>query len=206
MTKINLKQNRKTDFDTYKDLRENFIKSISIPLKLFYLNKRGYNYNLIQAFIKSKINIKKNISVLDICNSLDKTIPHYCYHFNLSIAGNCRMCLVELYKSIKPIVSCAVEIAPNQRISTETILVKRARQGIMEFLLVNNPLDCPICDQGGECDLQDQSLTYGSDRGRFYNSKDKKKSQCLNALILKKSLICVIINTSKINKKMLDLK
>lgn len=86
------------------------------------------------------------------------------------------MCLVELYKSVKPIVSCAVEIAPSQKISTDTILVKRARQGIMEFLLVNHPLDCPICDQGGECDLQDQSLTYGSDRGRFYHSKDKKRS------------------------------
>lgn len=176
-----IKGTRKKTHETYKNLKSIFLKSALVPSKRFFLNKRGYNFNLIKIFFKTRLGEKKNISILDICNSLDKTIPHYCYHFNLSIAGNCRMCLVELYKSVKPIVACAVEIAPNQRISTETFLVKRARQGIMEFLLVNHPLDCPICDQGGECDLQDQSLVYGSDRGRFYHISDKKRS--VNELI-----------------------
>ena len=178
---INLNINRNNNYKTHQEVKATFLKSISVPLKFFYLNKRGYNYNLIQQFLKKKLIHKKNISILDICNNLDETIPHYCYHFNLSIAGNCRMCLVELYKAAKPVVACSVEISPDQRISTETILVTRARQGIMEFLLVNHPLDCPLCDQGGECDLQDESLTYGSDRGRFYHSRDKKRS--VNELI-----------------------
>jgi NADH dehydrogenase/NADH:ubiquinone oxidoreductase subunit G len=105
--------------------------------------------------------------------ALDNVIPHYCYHFNLSIAGNCRMCLIELSTSLKPVVACAVDLNQQQKVYTNTLLVTRARQGIMEFLLVNHPLDCPICDQGGECDLQDQSLIYGSDRGRFFTQKMK---------------------------------
>lgn len=101
-------------------------------------------------------------------------IPHYCYHFNLSIAGNCRMCLIEVSTSLKPIAACAVDLNLNQKIKTKTLLITRARQGIMEFLLVNHPLDCPVCDQGGECDLQEESLLYGSDRGRFITLTTKK--------------------------------
>mgnify|MGYP000953579416 CR=1 FL=1 len=170
-------KNRRKDFLRFEKRREDFLKTIKVPknLNYFFLNKKGYNLNLINQFIKTNSN-KKNISILDICVILNNTIPHYCYHFNLSIAGNCRMCLVELSSSLKPIVACAVDLAPNQKISTDTFLVTRARQGIMEFLLVNHPLDCPVCDQGGECDLQDQSLIYGSDRGRFYHVNDLKRS------------------------------
>lgn len=170
-------KNRKKDFLRFEKRREEFLKTIKVPknLNYFFLNKKGYNLNLINQFIKTNSN-KKNISILDICVILNNVIPHYCYHFNLSIAGNCRMCLVELSSSFKPVVACAVDLAPNQKISTDTFLVTRARQGIMEFLLVNHPLDCPVCDQGGECDLQDQSLIYGSDRGRFYHVNDLKRS------------------------------
>ena len=173
----NLIKNRKKDFLIFEKRREDFLKTIKVSknLNYFFLNKKGYNLNLINQFIKTNNN-KKNISILDICVILNNVIPHYCYHFNLSIAGNCRMCLVELSSSFKPVVACAVDLAPNQKISTDTFLVTRARQGIMEFLLVNHPLDCPVCDQGGECDLQDQSLIYGSDRGRFYHVNDLKRS------------------------------
>lgn len=141
----------------------------------FYLNNKVYHYSLLDYLLKFR-NIKE-ISILDLCISLNCFIPHYCYHPSLSIAGNCRMCLIELNKSQKPIVSCAVKIMKsNTIIKTNTFIVKRAREGIMEFLLVNHPLDCPICDQGGECDLQDQSVAYGSDRGRFYHVTDLKRA------------------------------
>src|SRR6185437_16952989 len=100
-------------------------------------------------------------------------IPRFCYHEKLSIAGNCRMCLVEISypKSLKPMASCALPLVENMVIFTNTMLVKKAREGVLEFLLANHPLDCPICDQGGECDLQDESLYFGGDRGRFYEEK-----------------------------------
>jgi len=137
---------------------------VYLKFKLFYFKSTKYDLNLINLFLEKKF----RRSILDICITLDNIIPHYCYHFNLSIAGNCRMCLIELSTSLKPVVACAVNLNINQQINTNTLLVTRARQGIMEFLLVNHPLDCPICDQGGECDLQDQSLIYGSDRGRSF--------------------------------------
>lgn len=193
-------ENRKQKFNLYEKKKKEFnnIVKVSKISSNFFLNKKGYNFNLINLFLKSKLDFskKKNTSILDICISLDCMIPHYCYHFNLSIAGNCRMCLVEVSSSLKPIVACAVDLIPNQKISTETFLVKRARQGIMEFLLVNHPLDCPICDQGGECDLQDQSLIYGSDRGRFFHVSDLKRSvtelMCNNfvKLILTRCIHC----------------
>merc|ERR1711943_74620 len=139
----------------------------------------GYNYKLLVFLLqntKRKLSYLSNISILDLCVNLNYIIPHYCYHSNLSIAGNCRMCLVELSTSQKPIVSCAMDVNPNSIIKTDTILVKKAREGIMEFLLVNHPLDCPVCDQGGECDLQEQSMIYGGDRGRFFLTKDFKRS------------------------------
>ena len=98
-------------------------------------------------------------------------IPRFCFHEKLSIAGNCRMCLVEDFKQIKPLASCAINASSSMNLYTNTIKVKKARESVLEFLLANHPLDCPICDQGGECDLQDQSLVFGSDRGRFYEFK-----------------------------------
>merc|ERR1712127_1140093 len=100
--------------------------------------------------------------------------PHYCYHKNLSISGNCRMCLVELKNSPKPVVSCAMSAKSclnNNEVYTNSPLVKKARENILEFLLLNHPLDCPICDQGGECDLQDQSFFFGFSKKRFFNFK-----------------------------------
>ena len=143
----------------------------------FYLNEKKYNLEILNYFleVEKEDKIKKSISILDLCINLNCIIPHYCYHFNLSIAGNCRMCLVELNASLKPIASCALEVLPKMKIKTNTFLVNRAREGIMEFLLINHPLDCPVCDQGGECDLQDQSLVYGNDRGRFYLLSDYNK-------------------------------
>jgi NADH-quinone oxidoreductase chain G len=117
---------------------------------------------------------KHNAPLIEYCETVGVNIPHYCYHKSLSISGNCRMCLVELKNSPKPIVSCAMSAKSclnNSEIFTESPLVKKARENVLEFLLLNHPLDCPICDQGGECDLQDQSLFFGISKKRFYNYK-----------------------------------
>lgn len=119
------------------------------------------------------IDVNPNVTILQACGLVGIYIPRFCYHEKLSIVGSCRMCLVELYKSIKPVVACATPVYQNIEVYTETALTKNSREHILEFLLINHPLDCPICDQGGECDLQDQSLVYGSDRGRF---KEKKRA------------------------------
>jgi NADH dehydrogenase (ubiquinone) Fe-S protein 1 len=115
--------------------------------------------------------VARGSTILQACEQAGFLIPRFCYHECLSIAGNCRMCLVQLDKSAKPVASCALEVVPGMRVYTNTNLVKKAREGVMEFLLANHPLDCPICDQGGECDLQDQALIFGNDRGRFYEVK-----------------------------------
>ena len=109
-------------------------------------------------------------SILLFCLLININIPHYCFHSDLSIAGNCRMCLVQMDTSIKPVASCAVGIGINSNIFTNTRIIQKAREGVLEFLLVNHPLDCPVCDQGGECDLQEQSISYGNDRGSFLRS------------------------------------
>jgi NADH dehydrogenase (ubiquinone) Fe-S protein 1 len=119
------------------------------------------NYNLESS----------NYTILQFCTINKIDIPRFCYHEKLSIAGNCRMCLIEDLKSIKPIAACAFNLMNNSFLYTNTTKVKKAREGVLEFLLLNHPLDCPICDQGGECDLQDESLIFGGDRGRFYEYK-----------------------------------
>ncbi len=98
-------------------------------------------------------------------------LPRFCYSDYLSIAGNCRMCLVESGSSAKPVLACSTEISPELEIYTNSILIKQAREQMLEFLLINHPLDCPICDQGGECDLQDLTYVYGSDRSRYVEEK-----------------------------------
>jgi len=142
-------------------------------LKYFYIDNIKFNYDLEFDILNPKNRWKLNAPLIEYLETLGITIPHYCYHKNLSIAGNCRMCLIELKKSPKPIVSCAMNakssLAANIEIYTNSPLVKKARENIMEFLLLNHPLDCPICDQGGECDLQDQSLFFGIAKKRFYN-------------------------------------
>jgi len=129
--------------------------------------------------IKIKINnseffVKKNISVLEACKYVGITIPRFCYHETLSVAGNCRMCLVEIAdgRTPKPVSSCTFPVAmEGMQVFTDTPLVKKARENVVEALLLNHPLDCPICDQGGECDLQDQTKTWGSDYSRFFFNK-----------------------------------
>ena len=127
---------------------------------------------MIEIIINNtKYSFEKNITVLQACEQAQISIPRFCYHEKLSVAGNCRMCLVEIEKSPKPVASCAMPINPGMVIFTETPLVKKAREAVLEFLLINHPLDCPICDQGGECDLQDITLNYGSDRSRYFEFK-----------------------------------
>ena len=117
------------------------------------------------------VSVIKNSTVLQACDNLGIDIPRFCFHERLLIAGNCRMCLVEIEKSPKPVASCALPVSEGMRVFTNTPLVKKAQEGVLEFLLLNHPLDCPICDQGGECDLQDQVMFFGSDSSRFYEYK-----------------------------------
>ena len=118
-----------------------------------------------------EVEVPAGITLLQACESVGIEIPRFCYHERLAIAGNCRMCLVDMQGSPKPIASCAMPAADGMVVQTNTPKVYAARKGVMEFLLINHPLDCPICDQGGECDLQDQALYYGFDRGRFHENK-----------------------------------
>ncbi len=119
-----------------------------------------------------EVEVPAGATVLQACEAAGKEIPRFCYHERLSIAGNCRMCLVEVKPGPpKPQASCALPAAENQEVFTNTPMVKNAREGVMEFLLINHPLDCPICDQGGECDLQDQSLAYGRGHSRYTENK-----------------------------------
>lgn len=127
--------------------------------------------------------VPKGITVLGACEEAGIEIPRFCYHDRLSIAGNCRMCLVEVEKAPKPVASCAMPAMPGMRIKTNTPQVAKAREGVMEFLLANHPLDCPICDQGGECDLQDQAMVYGSDMSRFREWKRSTEDKNLGPLI-----------------------
>jgi NADH-quinone oxidoreductase subunit G len=138
-----------------------------------------------------EIEFEKGMTVLQACEIADVEIPRFCYHEKLSIAGNCRMCLVEMEKSAKPIASCAIPAAEGMNIKTNTEFVKKARKGIMEFLLANHPLDCPVCDQGGECDLQDQSLFYGFDKSRFSENKRAVKDKYMGPLIKTQMTRCI---------------
>lgn len=122
-------------------------------------------------------------TILCECDLLHVFLPRFCYHDHLSIAGNCRMCIVETNMSAKPVVACATVFSDKLEVLTGTYLVKSAREGILEFLLINHPLDCPICDQGGECDLQDQSIVFGSDRGRFSETKRSVENKYFSPLI-----------------------
>ena len=138
-----------------------------------------------------EIEFEKGMTVLQACELADAEIPRFCYHEKLSIAGNCRMCLVELEKSPKPIASCAMPAADGMNIKTNTALVEKARKGVMEFLLANHPLDCPVCDQGGECDLQDQSMYYGVDKSRFVENKRQVKEKYMGPLIKTQMTRCI---------------
>ena len=138
-----------------------------------------------------EIEFESGMTVLQACEIAGAEIPRFCYHERLSIAGNCRMCLVELDKSAKPIASCAMPAADGMNIKTNTKMVEKARKGVMEFLLANHPLDCPVCDQGGECDLQDQSLYYGFDKSRFKENKREVEDKYMGPLIKTQMTRCI---------------
>lgn len=127
--------------------------------------------------------LKKGLTILQAIEQNGVKIPRFCFHEKLSIAGNCRMCLVEIGKISKPVASCTLSISDNMQIFTNTILVKKARESILELLLINHPLDCPICDQGGECDLQDQSFVFGNDKSRFYEFKRSVSDKFISPVI-----------------------
>lgn len=127
--------------------------------------------------------INKKLTLIQACLENKVDVPRFCFHERLSIAGNCRMCLVEDLKQVKPVASCAINVSDSMSIYTNTLKVKKARESVLEFLLANHPLDCPICDQGGECDLQDQSMVFGSDRGRFYEFKRSVEDKDCGPLI-----------------------
>jgi len=130
-----------------------------------------------------EVEVPTGATVLQACEIAGAEIPRFCYHERLSIAGNCRMCLVEMEKAPKPVASCAMPAADGQVIHTRSEKVKRAREGVMEFLLINHPLDCPICDQGGECDLQDQALAYGRGQNRYDENKRAVTDKYMGPLI-----------------------
>src|SRR5947208_11909856 len=129
-----------------------------------------------------ELEVAPGTTILQACQQAGIEIPHFCYHDRLSIAGNCRMCLVEVEKSPKPVASCAFPVADGMVVKTDSPMVRNARRGVMEFLLINHPLDCPICDQGGECDLQDQSMGYGLDHSRYAENKRSVSDKYLGPL------------------------
>jgi NADH-quinone oxidoreductase subunit G len=137
------------------------------------------------------IEIEEGLTVLQACEKAGVEIPRFCYHEKLSIAGNCRMCLVEIEKSPKPIASCAMPATEGMNIKTNTPFVEKARKGVMEFLLANHPLDCPVCDQGGECDLQDQSMFYGIDKSRYKENKRMVTEKNMGPLIKTQMTRCI---------------
>ena len=138
-----------------------------------------------------EVEVEEGLTVLQACEKAGAEIPRFCYHEKLSIAGNCRMCLVEMEKSPKPIASCAMPAAEGMNIKTNTAFVEKARKGVMEFLLANHPLDCPVCDQGGECDLQDQSMFYGVDKSRFKENKRSVPEKYMGPLIKTQMTRCI---------------
>ncbi|GAB0114999.1 NADH-quinone oxidoreductase subunit NuoG [Acidisoma sp. C75] len=130
-----------------------------------------------------EVEVPAGFSVLQAAEAAGREVPRFCYHDRLSVAANCRMCLVEVEKAPKPVASCAFPVADGMVVKTDSEMVRRARRGVMEFLLINHPLDCPICDQGGECDLQDQAMAYGRDHSRYTEDKRAVRNKDLGPLV-----------------------
>lgn len=138
-----------------------------------------------------ELDVPAGMTIIQAAEMLGKEVPHFCYHSRLKIAGNCRMCLVEVEKVPKPVASCAYPVAENMVVHTDSPMVKKAREGVMEFLLINHPLDCPICDQGGECDLQDQAMAYGKDVSRFDQKKRAVTEKHMGPLVKTEMTRCI---------------
>jgi NADH-quinone oxidoreductase subunit G len=130
-----------------------------------------------------EVEVEAGTSILQAAEEIGVEIPRFCYHDRLTVPANCRMCLVDLVGAPKPVASCAMACGDNMVIHTDSPRAKKARQGVMEFLLINHPLDCPICDQGGECDLQDQAVSYGYDRSRYHETKRAVTDKELGPLV-----------------------
>src|SRR6201996_2515193 len=131
----------------------------------------------------TELEVAPGTSVLQACEQLGIEVPRFCYHDRLSVPANCRMCLVEIEKTPKPVASCAMPCGDGMIVHTDSAMVTKARRGVMEMLLINHPLDCPICDQGGECDLQDQAMGYGFDRSRYDENKRAVADKDLGPLV-----------------------
>ncbi|XP_031844166.1 NADH dehydrogenase (ubiquinone) 75 kDa subunit [Nomia melanderi] len=158
------------------------------PFVMGFHTSSKLQQELVEVFIDDKpVHVPPGTTVLQAAAKVGVEIPRFCYHERLAVAGNCRMCLVEIEKQVKPVAACAMPVMKGWRIKTNSDLTRKAREGVMEFLLVNHPLDCPICDQGGECDLQDQSMAFGSDRSRFvdinYSGKRAVEDKDIGPLI-----------------------
>lgn len=165
-------------------LKNAFLNSAQVSAATTCSSRSESTANTVEVFINGEpFHAPVGSSVLQACELAGIQIPRFCYHDRLSVAGNCRMCLVELEKAPKPIASCAYPVMKGMRILPDSEKSKKAREGVMEFLLANHPLDCPICDQGGECDLQDQSMMYGSDRSRFKETKRAVEDKNIGPLI-----------------------
>jgi NADH-quinone oxidoreductase subunit G len=135
--------------------------------------------------------VEDGITIIQACEEVGIQIPRFCYHEKLAIAGNCRMCLVEVEKAPKPVASCSIQVTEGMVIKTESEMVKKAREGVMEFLLINHPLDCPICDQGGECDLQDQAFKYGKCKSEYREEKRAVTDKYMGPLIATNMTRCI---------------
>ncbi|MDQ2101418.1 NADH-quinone oxidoreductase subunit NuoG [Azospirillum isscasi] len=138
-----------------------------------------------------EIEVEPGTSILQACEQLGIEIPRFCYHERLSVPANCRMCLVEMERAPKPVAACAMPCGDGMVVKTNSEVVHKARKGVMEFLLINHPLDCPICDQGGECDLQDQAMAYGFDRGRYGENKRAVQDKYMGPLIRTEMTRCI---------------
>ena len=168
-----------------KSLNELMAKSVGL--------RRRESVVMIKLTIdKKEYEIDAGMTVLQACEQAGIEIPRFCYHERLSIAGNCRMCLVAMERSPKPVASCAMPVGEGMVIRTSTEMVKKAREGVMEFLLINHPLDCPICDQGGECELQDLAYSYGKNNSRFDLLKQTKPNDDLGPLVSTDMTRCIM--------------
>lgn len=138
-----------------------------------------------------ELEVQPGSTVIQACETAGVEVPRFCYHERLNIAGNCRMCLVEIEKMPKPVASCAQTVTDGMVIKTNTPMVKKAREGVMEFMLINHPLDCPICDQAGECDLQDQAMAYGRGESRFHEEKRAVVDKYMGPLVATHMTRCI---------------
>jgi NADH-quinone oxidoreductase subunit G len=138
-----------------------------------------------------KVEVQEGSMVMEAANKIGTYIPHFCYHKKLSIAANCRMCLVEVEKAPKPLPACATPVTNGMIVRSHSEKAVKAQKGVMEFLLINHPLDCPICDQGGECQLQDLAVGYGGSSSRYDEDKRVVVNKNLGPLIATDMTRCI---------------